>query len=196
MRRKNTTPAMTCDYLVQALLILLQDHDFEQITISQITAKAGVNRSTYYRHFSSKLQLAQYYYAELLDKQHQLFSANGPLTYQTYLELLFNEFKQRQNNILILHHAGLSIQLLPVLKQSMQHFKNVDRWQAAYHIGGIYNGLLTWFDEGMQTNPQQLAAKVNNFMPADMRLLFNNLNFGKEPNFSATKFSKPIQAEP
>lgn len=60
MRRKNTTSAMMCDYLAQALLILLKDHEFDQITISQLTEKAGVNRSTYYRHFASKQQLAQY----------------------------------------------------------------------------------------------------------------------------------------
>lgn len=57
-------------------------------------------------------------------------------------------------------------------------------WQAAYHIGGIYNGLLTWFDEQMQTSPQQLAAKVTDFIPAEMRLLFNDINFGEKPNFS------------
>ncbi len=57
-------------------------------------------------------------------------------------------------------------------------------WQAAYHIGGIYNGLLTWFDEQMQTSPQQLAAKVTDFIPAEMRLLFNDINFGKKPNSS------------
>lgn|GEM_PF-4880919 len=61
---------------------------------------------------------------------------------------------------------------------------SVIRWQAAYHIGGIYNGLLTWFDEQMQTSPQQLAAKVTDFIPAEMRLLFNDINFGKKPNSS------------
>lgn len=184
MRRKNTTSAMMCDYLAQALLILLKGHDLDQITISQLTEKAGVNRSTYYRHFSSKQQLAQYYYARLLAKHRQHFAASAPLTYQTYLEFLFNELKQRQNDILSLHHAGLSIQLLPVLKQSFQQFENVERWQAAYHIGGIYNGLLTWFDEEMQTSPQQLAARVTDFIPAEMRLLFNGINFGEKPNSS------------
>ncbi|MFR0610442.1 hypothetical protein ACLUWI_08235 [Limosilactobacillus mucosae] len=48
----------------------------------------------------------------------------------------------------------------------------------------------------MRTSSQQLAAKVSDFIPAEMRLLFNNLNFGKEPNSSAAKFPKPIQAEP
>lgn len=51
-------------------------------------------------------------------------------------------------------------------------------------IGGIYNGLLTWFDEEMQTSPQQLAAKVTDFIPAEMRLLFNDINFSEKPNSS------------
>ncbi|MFJ6971998.1 hypothetical protein [Limosilactobacillus mucosae] len=57
-------------------------------------------------------------------------------------------------------------------------------WRHLQWIGGIYNGLLTWFDEEMQTSPQQLAAKVTDFIPAEMRLLFNDINFSEKPNSS------------
>ena len=45
---------MMMDYIAQALLQLMETAPFAAITVQQIAARAGVNRSTYYRHFSGK----------------------------------------------------------------------------------------------------------------------------------------------
>ena len=54
MRRKNTTTYMMKEYITEALLQLMKKKEFEKLTIEEITSKAGVNRSTYYRNFKSK----------------------------------------------------------------------------------------------------------------------------------------------
>ncbi|MFA9414622.1 MULTISPECIES: TetR/AcrR family transcriptional regulator [unclassified Streptococcus] len=41
-------------YLKKALTLLLQDTEIEHLTISQITKKAGINRSTFYLHYQDK----------------------------------------------------------------------------------------------------------------------------------------------
>ena len=46
MRRKNITSEMMMGYIQQALLLLMKDKAYPDITIGEITAKAGVNRST------------------------------------------------------------------------------------------------------------------------------------------------------
>lgn len=45
--------------LVQALLALLQDRRFDDVSIREITAKAGIGYATFYRHYASKDQLLQ-----------------------------------------------------------------------------------------------------------------------------------------
>ena len=59
---------MIKDYISQALLHLMQKKAYSQITIQEITAEAGVNRSTYYRNFTSKETIIQYIFGEIIDK--------------------------------------------------------------------------------------------------------------------------------
>ena len=61
MRRKNTTKTMMKEYMAESLLWLLQRKAFADISISEITDKAGVNRATYYRNFTSKEEIVRFY---------------------------------------------------------------------------------------------------------------------------------------
>ena len=66
MRSNTITPLLkTC--IVHALLLLLEEKELDAISVTEIVARAGVNRSTYYRHFSSKADVARYFYAVRLD---------------------------------------------------------------------------------------------------------------------------------
>lgn len=47
-------PELFKTYIMEAFILLLEEKSFSEITIKEITKKAGVNRSTYYRNFDSK----------------------------------------------------------------------------------------------------------------------------------------------
>ena len=68
MRRKSTTSGMMMDYIAQALLQLMETAPFAAITVQQIAARAGVNRSTYYRHFSGKEDVLLHYLDQLMTR--------------------------------------------------------------------------------------------------------------------------------
>lgn len=61
MRRKSVTTEMIKSYIADALLILMTKKDYKDITIGEIVDKAGVNRSTYYRHFEKKDDVIRYF---------------------------------------------------------------------------------------------------------------------------------------
>lgn len=42
-----------------ALLLLLEKNRFEKITVAQIIEEAGINRSTFYQHFSDKYEIVE-----------------------------------------------------------------------------------------------------------------------------------------
>ncbi len=50
----------TRQLLEQALLALLEEQDYESITVQQITDRANLGRATFYLHYRDKEQLLCY----------------------------------------------------------------------------------------------------------------------------------------
>lgn len=53
MEKKTSKYYETARLMDEALLVLLEKKDFAFITIKEICAKAGVNRSTFYLHYEN-----------------------------------------------------------------------------------------------------------------------------------------------
>lgn len=59
MKKNESKYFYTAELMNQALLTLLEKKDFEFITVTEITKKAGVNRSTFYLHYDSVNELLE-----------------------------------------------------------------------------------------------------------------------------------------
>ncbi|CYV13312.1 TetR family transcriptional regulator [Streptococcus suis] len=55
-QKRNT---QTKEYIKQALTILLTEEKFEDISVSKITRKSGINRGTFYLHYIDKYDLME-----------------------------------------------------------------------------------------------------------------------------------------
>ena len=60
----------------QALISLLEKKDIEFITVSEITKKAGVNRSTFYLHYENTVDLLNETARFLLDDFMSYFNVD------------------------------------------------------------------------------------------------------------------------
>lgn len=95
MRRKNTTTEMMKSYIVESLLIFMEEKPFADITISDIVNRAGVNRSTYYRHFYAKEDIVTYFFDNLMHEYMNLFKQNSNPTFYQYLLTIFSTFSKQ-----------------------------------------------------------------------------------------------------
>lgn len=161
MRRKNVTRQMIKDYISQALLHLMQKKAYSQITIQEITLEAGVNRSTYYRNFTSKETIIQYIFGEIIDKFDAYAGEPLELSLPSCLPEMFHHFYKYQKTFLIIHKAGLSHLLLNAFND---YFKKVygsedaqQLYAVYYHTGGIFNTFLLWLDQEMKIPPDDMA---------------------------------------
>ena len=174
MRRKNVTSGMMMEYIEQALLLLMERKRYADITIGEITAKAGVNRSTYYRHFSSKESILQAYLDSVMEEYQTRFRARNSGAFGLYLKTMFEVFYQKRETLLMIHRAGLSHLLLPVLMERF-HFDRLseeEQFRVAYHIGGIHSSLLLWFEHGMRETPEEMTRIALQYAPDKARTLF------------------------
>lgn len=156
MRRKNTTSKMMKGYITGALLLLMKKRNFSEISIGEITDKAGVNRSTYYRNFHSKEEIIETFFCNILEQAITELPADDNLTLQEYLVHVFKVFYSYKDNILCIHQNKLSHLLLSALNSyflvstDTVNESFIERLPLYYHTGGgfltiLYCGLIvTW----------------------------------------------------
>ena len=82
--------------IYHAFLHLLNEKDYDIITVQEIIDRADVGRSTFYSHYESKELLLD----ELCQKLfHHLFERDDQLSPQDYLAHIFQHFKKNQDHV-------------------------------------------------------------------------------------------------
>lgn len=167
---KPTAPSSLSGCIVQSLLLLLQDKPIDQISVKEIVEKAGVNRSTYYRHFSTKQDVVRCFYQHRLDEYLTRVSAN--ISARAYFTGMFESFLRYKKELILLDQRGLSFLLLEELNTRIAQVHGNSKAAAYslacnYHIGGVFNSFRYWLFEDMATPPEKLAHQCLMFLPRD-----------------------------
>ncbi len=165
-------PKLLKDYIAEALLILMRKMEFDKITIQDITEKAGVNRSTYYRNFKSKTDVIRYFYVRCL--REYLDTIDGmQISPKDYFVGMFVSFRKHKDALLMLEEQGFSYLLLDVMNQYFQEDYSEDellkKYRFYYHTGGVFNTFALWLSDDMSTEPEELADLCLRFLPEDFR---------------------------
>ena len=167
---KPTAPSSLSGCIVQSLLLLLQDKTIDEISVKEIVEKAGVNRSTYYRHFSTKQDVVRHFYQLRLDEY--LSSVSRSISARAYFTGMFESFLQYKKELILLDQRGLSFLLLEELNTRIAqvHGNNkaaIHSLACNYHIGGVFNSFRYWLFEDMATPPDKLVHQCMTFLPRD-----------------------------
>lgn len=161
-RRKDLDHTLIQNCVMEALLQLLKDRDYADISVSDIAKQAGLHRATFYRHFSSKDEVLRCCLSKMLQMAEG--TKEVPQTdFAAFIFPVFQAFYENREQLLVLNQAGLSGQLLQVLKEyfafddAAKSCSNVSQYRLAYRIGGIYSCLLLWFSHDMRETPEEMT---------------------------------------
>ena len=163
MRRKNTTHEMMMGYMAGALLELMLEKDYTKISIGEIAKKAGVDRSSYYRHFKSKEDIISFFFDMVLKESLEGYTNLSSIDFTLYIHSIYTAFFNYRKEILLIHYANLSFLLLDVLSKRFQfselaaQFPLTKQYELSYIIGGIYNNLIFWMSRDMKETPDELT---------------------------------------
>ena len=163
MRRKNTTHEMMMGYMITALLELMLEKDYTKISIGEIAKKAGVDRSSYYRHFKSKEDIISFFFDMVLKESLEGYTNLSSIDFTLYIHSIYTAFFNYRKEILLIHYANLSFLLLDVLSKRFQFselakdFPLSKQYELSYIIGGIYNNLIFWMSRDMKETPDELT---------------------------------------
>ncbi len=166
IRVKNQIAAAFIEILKQSSV-----EDAEMITISQITSKANVSRMAYYRNFTSKTNIIEYY---LLDSLWQEFQEILPAGCQfwtvEYGTVFFSQMGKHREDILVLKRHGYADLILSAINSRNEELigdmprNSIDRFQIYYAAGASYNAMLYWLEEGCKESPEDISRNFISFI--------------------------------
>lgn len=157
----------TRHYIVTALFKLMHEYEYEKIKVTDIVAKAGVGRATFYRYFKSKEDVIIYYFVrstrEFVSgqrifprcKEDHVVIATDTLTM----------FKQNKEPLKLLKRAHLTDLYLDYLnKRFAQNFErdnnDKNRYLPYLYAGMLYNVSMKWLEDDCKEDAQTLAAMI------------------------------------
>jgi AcrR family transcriptional regulator len=80
-------------------MILMEQKKYDDISISEITAKAGVSRMTYYRTYASKEDIFKQYFLEYMDENFPKNTKENPVFINEWLQAIVHAIQTHPNLI-------------------------------------------------------------------------------------------------
>lgn len=154
-------------WMIEALLQLMQSKSYSQITIKDITEKAGVSRLTFYRHFETKEDILKKHLDILFDQYQHDLSQQHIKTLEEALAMCFAYWKQNQDNILAFINNDLASLLyapfIHFFETILEQYHYVDQYtlnQKAFLTGGLYFAMINYISQDQDISPEKTAANI------------------------------------
>ncbi|MBE7083305.1 MAG: TetR/AcrR family transcriptional regulator [Clostridiales bacterium] len=121
----------TAQLMNQALISLLEKKDIEFITVTEITKKAGVNRSTFYLHYENIYELLEETIRNINEKFINSFNIKVPLKINSPEDafLITNDFL-----VPYLNFCKENKKILQIVNRKPQLFQNKESYQKMYNL--------------------------------------------------------------
>ena len=158
--------------LRDALLTLLEKKSINEVSVTELTNLADVNRATFYFYYTDLLDMLQqlqnesyHAFKEIIDESNATITTmDGFIDYAERVLIYCREnenlvkftVKNDTNNQLYKKIQVLMLQNLPNSKEIFE-LDNPARYTTVYTLDAIVGVVIDWMEEGMKISPRDLA---------------------------------------
>lgn len=166
MRRTTATTDYLKECMGTALLELMKEKPLEKISIEEMTAKADVGRSTYFRYFKSKEEVLAFKIVCLWKRfmeEHQADSIVSGSPEETKLFFKFCLSLRPVNNLLYsTGHQNVILEAYLQIINSSNSYDDAKRYYLVHFITyGLYGLVNAWILRGYKETPEEMTEIVN-----------------------------------
>ena len=165
--------------LAQALIELMEDHAYDDISIQDIVDKAGFSRMAYYRNFKNKGEMINY----ALDTMFDSFIKESDLSYQrmgpekffcTLFSFLASEQTIKLSKLLMKQHLTGHLYVQFMKRVQGGFLPNQSRYFYDFMGGGFFSVYVSWIQDGLRETPEQMTAEMMKFVYLHSKMLDSN----------------------
>lgn len=155
---------ITRECIETALILLMKENEFKDISITDIVKRSGVSRSAYYRNYSSKEDILSNHLETIVK------TITNTMDLTTYPEdnfkfwySIFSQVRTYSEIYLVLIKADFGGIILSSINKIMQESIQADsiskpeRYEIYFWSGAVYNILTEWITSGMRESDEEMA---------------------------------------
>ncbi|MBC6307986.1 TetR/AcrR family transcriptional regulator [Listeria sp. FSL L7-1582] len=180
LKQKDPRVIRTRQLIIDAFLELVQEKDFETITVKDIAAKATVNRTTFYAHFEDKYLLLEFIVTEAFTqivtdqtpahlKLTELTIRGLILSMCDYQAAVYKECHISYTSVVSLIETTVRATLKDIITTMLQNSSpeqnSLSRNLMATIISSaIYDATKFWVQKSPELTPENLADEILTFV--------------------------------
>ncbi len=159
--------------MVRALLTVMEQYDYQEITVTQIAQEAQLSRKTFYRLFSGKDEVLSRFFEGQFQECFARIQAQNIRHYWDVVQVFFDFWEERKELLSLLQKSDLLPRVFErSYRYAIQVFEFVRSkelaaslalplpYMLAYSVGGMHSMLLKWVERGMDIPSAELIADL------------------------------------
>lgn len=157
MNKKQETNIFIKECITTALLQMMKEKPFKNISITDLVKRAGVGRASFYRNFESKEDIIKKHLEVLIKEWGREFeNSKNP----NFVESLLEHYYKHKDLFLLLYKCGLSYLILQNIKDvcgAKEEQENIPAYFSAWFAYGLFGFIDEWFNRGFNESPTEMA---------------------------------------
>ena len=171
--KTNITGNKSRQWIVESLLSLMREKPYGEISVTEITGRAQLDRRTFYRHFNSKDEVLTLYMDIMFDEYQRDIAREEQLSLYVVFRTFFRFIKRHAAAVRLLQESNLSLHLLEKFNAVIigLHNANKHRYEKRedlpnyeyalyFNSGGAWNITMKWVADGARETPEEMARLV------------------------------------
>jgi hypothetical protein len=188
-KKPNRQVQRTCSWILEAVLLLIDEKPYNKISVSDIINKAGIARQTFYRNYKDKDEVIVQYFSSFFNSELLNVENISGRDHQDNIVLTFNikyMVNHRTNLKKLLTIIGIEDlftdsfnewrkQLINQKKSKLnKEAQLVYQYKVIYQIPGIILVVMDWFKNDMPISVDNLM-KLLNYFTVDTKTVYSTV---------------------
>lgn len=153
---------ITKECIESALILLMKEREYTDISITDIVKRAGVSRTAYYRNYSSKEDILHNMMQEVVDKVVAAMNLYAPTeNAYNFWYAMFHALNPYYETYQLLLKANFGETILYEINQKLLSEVSVEniieRYTSNFWSGAVYSILTEWIKNGRQQTEEEMA---------------------------------------
>lgn len=160
---------LTKQCLKEALLLLMKEKTYRDITVTELCKKAGLSRMAFYRNYDVVNDILQEIAGDLIVQVLAL--AGSPFrttsTKQWY-SAVFEYVSENRNTVSVMFQEDFQFEWIKLVNQVAVPAENISAEERYFRLmwsGGFENVLAYWLKTDLKEKPEELAEYCEKYLP-------------------------------